>query len=476
VNQLISLGQWKPALVEMLQEYPDLEDIISAIHRVGGYAFLVGGAVRDLLLGIETKDLDIEVHGLTVEQLAQLLEQFGRVNYVGKSYGVLRLEHLDIDWSIPRKDRSGRKPEVEIDPNMSIEEAFRRRDVTINAMGIDLHTLKLVDPFDGMKDLKHGILRPTDKKLFMEDPLRLFRVMQFISRFEFTPTDELDVICKAMDLHEVSRERIEQEFIKMLLRSEHPSLGIRWLHAIGRLQEVLPELYDTLGIVQNPEWHPEGDVFEHTMQALDAAAQLEYDSAEDRLTVMLAVLCHDLGKVSTTQYIDGKWRSIGHAEAGVVLARSLLKRFVSKKKLIKTIEKLVQFHMEPVLFTATKAGPGAYKRLASKLAPHTHLAQLVKVSLADKRGRRGADKKMMTKLFGLEAEFEANAKKYGVFYHPEPPALCGEDIVDIVQPGPQMGELLERTYQWQIEHGVRDKERLKKYVAEQLKSKRYVKE
>src|SRR3990167_773094 len=448
----------------MIANQAELSEIIEAIHYAGGYAFLVGGAVRDLLLGKETKDLDIEVHGLTLEQLAQVLEQFGYINYVGKAYGVLRLEKLDIDWSVPRKDRSGRKPQVEIDPEMPLEQAFKRRDLTINAMGIDLHTFKLVDPFKGVKDLEHHILRPTDPTFFIEDPLRLFRVMQFVSRFDSEPTEELNDICKKMYISDVSRERIEQEFFKMLLKSKHPSRGIRWLAKIGRLKEILPELYQTIGVVQNPDWHPEGDVFEHTMQALDQSVLLEYDSEEDRLTVMLAVLCHDLGKVTTTKYVDGKWRSIGHAVAGVPLATSLLKRILGKKELIKTICKLVKYHMEPSIFIASEAEPGAYKRLASKLAPDTNIAQLVKVNIADKRGRKGAKKDELAKSFFEESEFITIAKRLGVYYKPEQPVLRGEDIIDLVEPGPKMGELLERAYQWQIEHRIIDKERLRRYI------------
>ncbi|HJM69189.1 MAG TPA: HD domain-containing protein [Candidatus Babeliales bacterium] len=469
--QLVSTEQWQKTLTDMIAQEAELSEIIKAIHNSGGYAFLVGGAVRDLLLGKETKDLDIEVHGLTLEQLAQVLEQFGYVNYVGKAYGVLRLEKLDIDWSIPRKDRSGRKPEVEIDPDMPLEQAFKRRDLTINAMGIDLHTLKLVDPFNGTKDLEHRIFRPTDQAFFIEDPLRLFRVMQFVSRFDGTPTLELDQICKEMDLSDVSRERIEQEFFKMLLRSKRPSLGIRWLADIGRLKDVLPELYQTIGILQNPDWHPEGDVFEHTMQALDQAALLDYDSEEERIAIMFAALCHDLGKSTTTKYVDGKWRSIGHAAAGVSLTTSLLKRIIGKKELIKTIGKLVKYHMEPYIFIAGGAGPGAYKRLASKLAPQTNIAQLVKVNTADKRGRQGAKKEDLAKSFLEDSEFAMIAKRYGVYYNPETPVLRGEDIKDLVEPGPKMGWLLERVYQWQIENSVTDRERLRRYVQMMCKEK-----
>ena len=216
----------KAKLHKSLIKFPHVMQIIQEINAAGGRALLVGGAVRDLLLGLSPKDIDIEVHGLKIDQFQKILEKFGRVSLVGKSFGVLRLNGLDVDWSVPRKDSKGRKPKVVIDSNMSLEEAFRRRDLTVNAMGIDLITHELIDPFGGMSDLKAKQLRVTDKKLFVEDPLRFFRVMQFIGRFEMEPDAELNKICKKMDLSKISRERIEEEFNKLFLRSGSPTLGM----------------------------------------------------------------------------------------------------------------------------------------------------------------------------------------------------------------------------------------------------------
>jgi tRNA nucleotidyltransferase (CCA-adding enzyme) len=259
------------SLNQLLKQNPLIIQIVKSIAQNNAKAYLVGGAVRDLLLDIAVKDLDIEVHGLAPKELEKILSRFGPVSLVGKSYGVFRLHGLDADWSVPRSDASGRKPEVKIDPYMSLKDAFRRRDLTINAMGMDLTNFGLVDPFGGYNDLKNKILRATDAKLFLEDPLRFFRVMQFIGRFQMRPDDELNKICSEMRIKDVSIERIDQEFAKLFLKSNKPSLGIRWLKFINRLKEILPELYATIGVEQNPQWHPEGDVFEHTMQSLDAA-------------------------------------------------------------------------------------------------------------------------------------------------------------------------------------------------------------
>jgi len=186
--------------------------IIAQIHAAGGTAVLVGGAVRDLLLGRQTKDLDIEVYGLEPAQLENILRQYGVVQQVGKAFGVYILLGVQIDWSLPRTDSAGRKPHVQINPNLDFTSAFRRRDLTINAMGINLKTSELIDPFNGVQDLQNKILRYIDRDLFVEDPLRFYRVMQFVGRFEMEPNHDLNQLCHEMDIKDVSKERIEQEF------------------------------------------------------------------------------------------------------------------------------------------------------------------------------------------------------------------------------------------------------------------------
>ena len=183
-----------------LMHVPLLEDMLNAISSAGGRPYLVGGAVRDLLLGREIKDLDIEVHGLDSETLEKTLAKFAPINTVGKSFGVIRVTGLDIDWSLPRADSSGRKPQVEVDPNMDIVQALKRRDLTMNAMAIDLIDFDLIDPFGGIKDIKDRILRSPDTNFFVQDPLRFFRVMQFIGRFEMMPDDQLNEVCSTMSL------------------------------------------------------------------------------------------------------------------------------------------------------------------------------------------------------------------------------------------------------------------------------------
>ena len=453
-----------------LDTYSPILSIVQKIDKEGGKTLLVGGAVRDLLLGREVKDLDLEIHGLRLEKLQKILQQFGTVSIVGKSFGVLRLHGLDVDFSLPRKDSVGRKPTVEVDPFMSFKDAFSRRDLTINAMGIDLVTHDLIDPFDGRKDLEEKILRAPDKNKFIEDPLRFYRVMQFISRFEMEPDAELNDICKKMDISEISMERIETELNKLMLKSKKPSLGIRWLKDLSRLRDVLPEVADVVGIPQESDWHPEGDVFEHIMQGIDAAAAMEYENDTDKLKVMYAVLCHDLGKAVTTENIGGKWKSLGHAKKGVKITKNLLSRFTKNKDLTESVENMVRHHMTPIQFVAAKAKPAAYKRLARKLAPCATLELLAKVALADRRGRNPIKGAPLAKNFSVMAieKFLKKAREAKVEKIPEPPILLGRDVMGIIEPGPRMGEILKKAYEIQIERGLQDKQELKRIVFQEI--------
>lgn len=455
------LEKVKSFVQQILGSNKILQKIVKDISSNGGNAILVGGSVRDLFLNIQIKDLDIEVYNLSLNELTKVLSNYGLVDFVGKSFGVLRLRGLDVDWSLPRRDSSGRKPDVTVDPKMSFQDAFKRRDLTINSMGIDLETAELIDPFNGLNDLNESILKATDPEFFIQDPLRLFRVMQFIGRFDMFPDIELNNICKKMDISGVSKERIEQEFTKLFLRSKKPSLGIRWLQQIGRLKDVLLELYFTIGVEQDHEWHPEGDVFEHSMQALDEASKLNFKDDYEKLLIMWAALAHDLGKVSTTKLIDGRLKSHGHDIAGLDLSRSMLNRITNNKDFIKKVGLLVRYHMQPFIFVKCNAGAAAYKRLALKIEPLS-LELLSKLAFADRRGRVGLsvpkiDDQVVNK-------FVENAKQYQVLFAKEEPVVKGRDLVDFNFTGPEIGSLVKRAYKIQIEKDVKNKKQLLEYL------------
>lgn len=447
----------------VFERFPVLRQCVQKLHQYGARIYLVGGAVRDMILKLPIKDIDIEVHDITIETLRDVLSEFGSVYEVGVSFGVLQLKGLPVDWALPRIDSRGRKPKVQIDPYMDIAQALRRRDLTMNAMAYDLIEQKLIDPFGGLQDIKDKILRTPDPQLFVEDPLRLFRVMQFIGRFNMYPDQTLTNICKTMDISGVSRERIEAEFAKLFLKSTAPSQGIRWLHAIGRLQKIMPELAQTVGIEQNPHWHPEGDVFEHTMQTVDVVATFPSEDHE-KLILAWAALCHDLGKAVTTAIHDGKITSYNHEVEGVSLTKSFMHRFTENRSLIDPVVKLVRYHMSPGSFVKSHAKGSAYKRLALKLAPEVTCELLAKLAYADRKGRNPKKMVPLSEPDEMVEEFIAHAKKYGVLKHPEKPVITGKDLLDVVQPGPKLGQLVKHAYKIQIDEGIKDKVELKKRI------------
>lgn len=452
---------------------PRVFEVVQALQAGGGHAYLVGGSVRDWLLQKQLSDYDIEVHNLSIEKIQSILSQYGVVELVGSSFGVLKIHGLPVDWSIPRTDSVGRKPIVQLTPSLSIEQALQRRDLTINAMAIDLSSGDLIDPFGGQKDLEAHVLRAPDPVLFVQDPLRFYRVMQFIGRFSDThtlwwPDETLNTVCKTMQLTDLSRERVEQELAKLLIKGVRPSYGFRWVATLGRLTELFPELGTLHHVPQNPAWHPEGDVLEHTLQALDSMAwyfKTHTDHTYDeRLTLMYAILCHDFGKAITTEWIDERWRSIGHDRAGVPLAHAFLKRFTRNQHLLTMVPILVQHHMVPGIYIKNNALPATYKLLAAEIAPHATLWHLAIVAYADHRGRNSIGGAPLETSDSEVDQFVEKAQALGVLYGPEPALLTGSDLLPFVEPGPEIGTLLRKAYELQITRGIRDRATLIKKI------------
>ena len=465
--------------------------IINDISAHGGIAYLVGGAVRDLVLERIIKDGDIEVHGITLKMLEDILKKYAPISLVGKQFGVLRLHGANIDWSLPRRDNRGRKPTIEVDHTMTIEQACRRRDVTMNAMAINLNPIAaswkdgftstahctIIDPYNGLDALAHKELRVVDQELFCQDPLRFFRVVHFIGRFEMMPDQTLNKLCATMELADpitkkmLAQERIFEEIKKLFLLSGSPSRGFRWLASINRLQELFPELHALIGIKQRQDYHPEGDVFEHTMQALDAAARCTYYQdgptctvQDEKLYIMLAVLCHDLGKVTHT---DEHLCCRGHEEAGLAPAKKLLARFIHSPHLEKIVSTLITHHTAPYTFVQGNAGAKAYKRLAIKLSPYVSMRQLGLVSLADLQGRSAKGPEPLSFHTDLFEDFIRRATEAMVVDHAESPVLLGRHLEDVIAPGPKMGQLLKKAYDLQIEDGISDWQELKYRILKQ---------
>ena len=371
---------------------PRCVEIAQAVRDAGGRALVVGGWARDHLLGVRSKDVDIEVFGLDVERLEALLAGFGSVHAVGRAFGVLRVGGIDVDFSLPRRDskrgRGHRGFDVAPDPTLDFAEAARRRDLTVNSIGIDPLTGELLDPHGGRQDLERRVLRATDPARFPEDPLRGLRVAQLAARLEMAPDAELVDLCRTLDLSELSGERVFDEIRKLLLRAAKPSIGFRVLEDTGLLR-FFPELDALRGVLQDPKWHPEGDVWVHTLMVLDAAASLrdvgERDiSTEDgseNLALMLGALCHDLGKPATTEWDGGRIRSYRHDVEGVAPTRALLARMRVPRALVDKVVALAEHHLAPALFIRNGATAKGYRRLARNLArAGVSIALLVRVA------------------------------------------------------------------------------------------------
>ena len=326
-----------------------LEQAAREIARRGGRALLVGGCVRDALLGKSSQDIDCEVHGLTQEQLLGVLSPLGEIDRSGEAFGVYTLPAAHIDFALPRREmRTGARHgdfAVTLLPELSPAQAAARRDFTVNAIMRDALTGEILDPYDGCGDLRRGVLRAVPGGQFEEDPLRVLRGAQFAARFHLAPdADTLDIM-RRMPLDALSSARVTDECKKALLDSDEPDVFFRVLEAAGALSPWFAELAPLRSAPQNPKHHPEGDAFEHTMMTLRAAAQWRAQ-ADDPLAFMLAALTHDLGKPATVRQNErGEWQAAGHELAGIGPLTAMLTRLGVGKQTIAYCTSLCRLHM-----------------------------------------------------------------------------------------------------------------------------------
>jgi len=443
--------------------------VAEAVRGRGGRALIVGGWVRDTLRGHPSKDIDLEVFGVEQGELPALLAGFGRVETVGQSFAVYKLvaqgtAHLAqglspanaaIDVALPRRDsKTGRGHkgfEVVGDPSMSFAEAARRRDFTINAISWDPLTGEHIDPFDGRRDLARRVLRAVDLSTFVEDSLRVLRAVQFAARFEFALDEPTAAVCRRMPLDDLPAERIWGEIEKLLLQAARPSIGFALALDLGVVGSVLPEMLALRGCEQEPDWHPEGDVWTHTLMVIDQARALNPDLDRPRLlAVMLGAMCHDLGKPQTTALIDGKIRSPNHEEAGVQPTERLLDRLnvhtIDGYDVRRQVLGLVAQHLKPGMFyNAPVVGDGAFRRLAQKV----DMELLARLARADCLGRTGE--------FDCSAMdwFIERARSLGVEHQPPKPLVLGRHLLRLgVEPGPRMGDILRSIYEKQLDGEV----------------------
>lgn len=410
--------------------------IAQAVHARGGRTFYVGGFVRDALMSHENKDVDIEIHGVEPDGVAQILDSLGQRLNIGQSFGIFGLKGYDVDIAMPRKEKlrgiGHRDFEVTVDPFIGTEKAAVRRDFTINALMQDVLTGEIVDHFGGQEDLKKGVLRHVSDETFQEDPLRVLRAAQFAARFEFEVAQETVELCKTMNLAALSKERIEGEMKKALIKAEKPSIFFETLRRMNRLAEWFPEMEALIGVPQSPKHHAEGDVWTHTMMVIDAAAALR-EHCKNPMGLMLAAAVHDLGKAITTEFVKGDYHAYGHETAGLPLAEKFLARITNEKKLIEYALNLAANHMRP----NTAAGAGSSVKSTNRMFDEAIDPEaLLLIALADERGRITAYPSAPPEEFLYE-----RLKIYREYM--ARPAVMGRDLIEAgLAPGGDFSEIL----------------------------------
>lgn len=445
--------------VQLRFSAPALEQLVhalaQAVDAAGGRALVVGGSVRDALLGHPAGDADLEVYGLAPERLEQVASQFGQVHLVGKQFAVLHLATSagTVELALPRlESKTGpghRGFSVEARPDLAPEIAVLRRDFTVNAMLLDPLTGELLDFVDGRRDLQRGLLRHVSPA-FAEDPLRALRAARFAARFNWRVARETSALCRQLDLSELPIERIENEWRRMLLESDWPGRGLLVMEEVGALA-LLPELAAMRGVPQDPIWHPEGDVLHHTALALNAAVSMRAQM-EDPFVEMLAVLCHDLGKATTTVFERGRWRSAAHDTAGDPLTRSLLARISMRAQLADAVVPLVREHLRPaqLYFVREQLNAGTVRRLAARV----DLRALVRIAWADSAGRNAPQAEDWAPGVWLLEQ----ADLLGVRDERPKNYLRGQDLLERGwQPGKLIGEVLARAFELQLDGELADR-------------------
>jgi len=456
---------------------------------------LVGGFVRDCFLHIKSKDADLETYGVSAAELEKILNKLfkGSVEAVGRSFGIFKVflgDGLDLDVAIPRtesKTGPGHKGFAVVgDPALDPTDAARRRDFTINAMAADPETGELFDPFHGREDLEMRLLKVVDASTFVDDPLRVYRGIQFAARFDLkidrATLELMRLMISRGDLDELSKERVTDELKKLFLKSPRPSVGFELMRTLGLIRRSYPELHALIDTPQEPEWHPEGDVWIHTMMVIDEAAKIakrERFDDEQSLQVIIGGLCHDLGKPSTTHMgeKDGvpRIRSLGHEEAGEKPAEQLLNRWTFGEKIKIAAMACAREHLKPGML-ARQFSTGtlteeqyvnAVRKLIKRIQPLDWRVYLA-VSEADAKGRAFPGIDIAPYAPGIL--FRQTVKEHRLDEAGLKPLLFGRDLLPFgLKPGPELGKLLEDIERMRDENKITTRAAALEYVRRTLK-------
>ena len=432
--------------------------IAQAVRARGGRTFYVGGFVPDRLMGRETKDVDIEIHGVQPAGVAEALDSLGQRLTIGQSFGIFGLKGYSIDIAMPRREKlrgvGHRDFDVCVDPFIGTEQAAMRRDFTVNALMQDVLTGEIVDHFHGQDDLAAGIIRHVSDETFAEDPLRVLRAAQFAARFGFAVAPETVGLCRRMTLHTLSRERIEGEMRKALMQADTPSVFFETLRTMNRLDEWFTELAALIGVPQNPKHHAEGDVWTHTMMVVDAAAKYAGRTLKP-IGFMLAAVAHDFGKAVCTEAVKGEIHAYGHEVRGLPLAEAFLARITNEKKLIAYALNLIEHHMRP----DTAAAAGSSVKSTNKMFDQSVDPEaMIALALADDEGKisahpTGPNDAFLYDRLRIYREYMAR------------PAVMGRDLIESgLKPDGSFSEILAHAHKLHLA-GVDKESALKQSLA-----------
>ena len=464
----------------IMNNYDLAVQIAKKVNKIGGTAYFVGGYVRDKLLGIPNKDIDIEIHNIAPYILEDVLSEFGNIEArtVGNNFGIYNIKGYDLDISLPRKEKDtgkGHKDfEIVVDPFLSLEESAKRRDFTINALMEDILTGEIKDYFGGLDDLHNGIIRHINDKTFIEDPLRVLRACQFAARFNFKIASETINLCKTMDLSTLPKERIAGELTKALLKAEKPSVFFDSLYECKQT-EWFKEVYALKGIKQDSEYHPEGDVYNHTMSVLDQAGELfptGIDNPDRYLPFLLSALCHDFGKVNTTKMNSkGRLCALNHEITGIPIANDFLNRIYNNKGFIKYVDNMIEYHMKAHSCFNNRSKAKTTNLMFDKLLYPKDFILLVYAdstghdldNLDNKQFNAFLGKAMIERGFLIDRYFD-----YGKRI--SEPHITADDLIELgLKPSPIFREILDKSWNMHLK-GV-EKDYVLKQVANTLKEK-----
>ena len=425
----------------------DIEFVNLLAKRIadkGGKAYLVGGCVRDKLLNKPNKDIDVEVYNISPNTLREIINSIGTLTEHGKSFGVFGVKGYDIDIAMPRKERCvGVKHtdfDISIDPYMSVEEASRRRDLTMNAIMYDICAEAYIDPHNGIADINNGIIRHVDANTFIEDPLRVLRVAQFASRFpNMIVAEETIKLCSSMDISTLPKERIFEELLKALNKSPKPSIFFNTLLKMNQLHDWFPEIETLVSVPQNELYHKEGSVYNHTMIALDNIVSYVKTNHfnSDITNIALATICHDFGKIVATETINGVTHSYGHENYSAEIAKTFISRLTNDKSIINYVTKMASMHMKPhQCFSNTSKLKKTNRMFDDSINPFELIILAYADTLASECDNRNAT-------YAID-EFYWLINRYEMYCDTmSKPYVKGSDLVDNgLKPGKYFSELL----------------------------------